>query len=146
MTVPLSVIVPTYNRADHVRHCLASLTTIPNLEIIIADDGSTDNTAKVIKEMAPNAIHQWAENTGTPSGPRNRGFEASHGKYVGFLDCDDEWIPGKIEQAVAWLDAHPEVDVLFADANEGNRVDGYRSWIQHAGQETFFKTASQRSG
>ena len=141
MTVPLSVIIPTYNRAGHVRHCLTMLkqVAIPNLEIIVADDGSTDNTAAVIQEVAPNAIHQWLENSGTPAGPRNRGFEASHGKYVSFLDCDDSWIPGVPEKAMAWLEDHPEVDVLFADARMGNPTDGYTSWIDYAGQKAFFE-------
>ena len=148
MSVPLTVIVPTYNRAEHVRHCLTVLQqlNIPELEIIVADDGSTDNTAEVVKQVAPQAIHQWSENSGTPTGPRNRAFAASHGKYIGFLDCDDEWIPGVPEKMLAWLEAHPDVDVLFADAKMGNMKAGYRSWIEIAGQETFFKLPYTEAG
>ena len=123
MTVPLSVIVSTDHRTDQLQRCLASLqkVTVPNFEIIVADKGDTLSQA------------------------RNQGFEASHGKYVGFLDCDDEWIPEVIEKAVAWLDSHPEVDVLFAEATV-NQDDGPRSWIALAGQEAFFNLPHTDAG
>ena len=137
--VPLSVIIPTYNRAGHVRRCLESLreSGLPDLEVIVADDGSTDDTAAVVKDTFPEAVYLWAPNSGGPSGPRNRGFAASHGRYVGFLDCDDRWLAGMPARAVAILDRHPELDVLFADANYGNPEDGFVSIIEYAGREEF---------
>jgi len=137
----LSVIIPTYNRSHYVEHCLRVLQRcgIPRqeLEIIVADDGSTDDTAAVVARTDPQAVYLWQENTGTPSTARNLGFARSRGRYVAFLDCDDEWLPDVPGQALDLLDRHPEVDILFADAWMGNRADGFRSWIEIAGQNAF---------
>ena len=136
MNLPrLSVIIPTYNRSSYVEQCLLGLRHcgIPaaELEIIVADDGSTDDTAEVVARTDPQAIYLWQENT------------RSQGKYVAFLDCDDEWLPDVPGRALDLLDRHPEVDVLFADARMGNRVDGFRSWIDIAGQSAFFSLPHQ---
>jgi glycosyltransferase involved in cell wall biosynthesis len=111
---------------------------VPNLEIIVADDGSTDDTAAVAAATDLQARYVWQPNSGTPATARNRGFALSRGRYVAFLDCDDEWLPDAPAHAVALLDRYPEVDVLFADAQMGNRKEGFRSWIEVAGQEAFF--------
>ena len=137
--VPLTVVVPTYNRAGYVRECLTALARsgVPGLEVIVADDGSTDDTAAVVREVDPTARYLWQPNTGTPATARNAGFAESRGRYVAFLDCDDAWLPGAPARAVALLDRHPEVDVLFAEAQVGNPQTGYHSWIEVAGQAVF---------
>lgn len=139
--VPLSVIIPTYNRSGYVRDCLTALrdSGVPGLEVIVADDGSTDDTRDVVAATDPAAKYLWRPNTGTPTIPRNTAFAASSGRYVAFLDCDDRWLPGVPAKAVALLDRYPEVDVLFADARMGNPAQGFRSWIEVAGQEAFFR-------
>jgi glycosyltransferase involved in cell wall biosynthesis len=136
----LSVIIPTYNRADYVRQCLLALreSGVHDLEIIVADDGSTDNTKEVVADVAPQAKYIWQPNTRTPATARNLGFSISSGRYVAFLDCDDRWLPNTPARAVALLDRHPEVDILFAEAKMGNPEQGYVSWIQEAGQQAFF--------
>lgn len=141
MTPSLSVIVPTYNRSGYVRECLTALreSGVPDLEVIVADDGSNDDTKDVVAATDPHAKYLWQPNTGTPTVPRNTAFAASTGRYVGFLDCDDRWLPGIPAKAVALLDRHPEVDVLFADATMGNPEHGFRSWIEVAGQDAFFR-------
>jgi glycosyltransferase involved in cell wall biosynthesis len=139
--VTLSVIIPTYNRSGYVRDCLLALREagVPDLDVLVADDGSTDDTAAVVAATEPAARYLWQPNSGTPATARNKGFEQSRGRYVGFLDCDDAWLPGAPARAVALLDRHPEVDVLFADARMGNPNQGYVSWIEEAGQEEFFR-------
>jgi glycosyltransferase involved in cell wall biosynthesis len=138
---PLTVIVPTFNRSGYVRACLTGLrqSGVPDLEVIVADDGSTDDTKDVVAATDPRAKYLWQPNTGTPATARNAAFAVSTGRYVGFLDCDDAWLPGAPAEAVRLLDAHPGVDVLFADANMGNPKDGYVSWIGVAGQDEFFR-------
>lgn len=137
----LTVIVPTYNRAGYVRDCLLALrrSGVPDLEIIVADDGSTDDTGGVVAATDPRARYLWQPNTGTPATARNAAFAVSTGRYVGFLDCDDAWLPDAPAEAVRLLDAHPGVDVLFADAEMGNPEEGYVSWIGVAGQDPFFR-------
>lgn len=137
----LTVVVPTYNRADHVRRCLAGLqqSGIDDLGIVVADDGSTDETAEVVSQVDSHAKYVWQPNSGTPATARNRGVGVYGGEYVAFLDCDDQWLPEAPGKALALLERHPEVDVLFADALVGNEDDGFVSWIASAGQEPFFK-------
>jgi glycosyltransferase involved in cell wall biosynthesis len=138
--VSLSVIIPTYNRSEFVRKCLISLrqSGVPDLEIVVVDDGSTDDTAEVVVATHPGAIYLSQKNSG-PAAARNRGFRLSRGRYVAFLDCDDEWLPEAPAGAIALLDRHPEVDLLFADARMGNRDDGFTSWIESGGQAEFFQ-------
>jgi glycosyltransferase involved in cell wall biosynthesis len=142
----LSVIIPTYNRSSYVRDCLVALSKAATpLEAIVSDDGSTDDTREVVAATNPAAIYLWQENTGTPATARNKGFAVSRGRYVGFLDCDDSWLPNAPEKAIEFLDKHPEVDVLFADAQMGNPEQGYVSWIQEAGQAAFFELPQSES-
>ena len=137
----LTVIIPTYNRAGYVRDCLVALrgSGVPDLEVIVSDDGSTDDTRAVVAATDPAAKYLWQPNSGTPATARNAAFAVGRGRYVGFLDCDDEWLPGAPARAVALLDRHPEVDALFADARMGNPHDGYVSWIESGGQAEFFR-------
>jgi glycosyltransferase involved in cell wall biosynthesis len=137
------VIIPTWNRSEHVRNCIRSLRGcgVPDLEILVADDGSTDETAAVVAAVDPATRYLWAPNSGSPAGPRNRAFAESSGRYVAFLDCDDEWLPDAPGRAVELLDRYPQVDVLFAEAHMGNTTDGYTSWIEMGGQAEFFKLA-----
>ena len=140
MTIPssvlLSVVIPTYNRSGFVRKCLSSLqqSQVPDLEVIVSDDGSTDDTKAVVAEMNPSAVYLWQPNSGTPATARNRGFAVSRGRYVAFLDCDDQWLPGAPSKAIALLDKHPEVNVLFGDVQAGNPTRADFSGVLDAGQ------------
>jgi len=143
----LTCIIPTYNRSGYVRECLTALreSGVPDLEVIVSDDGSTDDTAAVVAKTNPAAKYLWQPNSGTPSTARNAAFAISTGKYVGFLDCDDAWLPGAPAEAVRLLDRHPEVDVLFAESRMGNPAEGYVSWIESAGQDAFFRLPHRES-
>jgi glycosyltransferase involved in cell wall biosynthesis len=138
---PLTCVIPTYNRATYVRDCLVALrdSGVPDLEVIVADDGSTDDTREVVAATNPAAKYLWQPNSGTPATGRNAAFALSSGRYVGFLDCDDAWLPGAPAKAARLLDKYPRVDVLFADARMGNTRQGHVSWIEVAGQGAFFR-------
>ena len=138
-TPSLSVIIPTYNRSGFVRECLISLrdSGVPDLEIIVTDDGSTDDTAEVVKATNPNAIYLWHPNTGTPTTPKNRGFAVSRGRYVGFLDCDDQWIAGAPARAVELLDRYSDVGLVYGDTLMGNPESGWRSLMAGRDQAEF---------
>jgi glycosyltransferase involved in cell wall biosynthesis len=136
----VSIIIPTYNRAGFVRTCLEALKEAgaPSYEAIVVDDGSTDDTEEVVAVTDPRAKFIPQANAG-PAAARNNGFKHSRGKYICFLDCDDEWLPGQAAEPLAFLERHPEVDLVFADAQMGNRETGFSSFIEMAGQETFFQ-------
>jgi glycosyltransferase involved in cell wall biosynthesis len=105
----VSVIVPTYNRAADLRRCLDSLVgqTFKDFEVLVCDDGSTDNTAVVVAPYkdALKLTYHWDENFGGPARPRNTGLRLARGNYVAFLDSDDWWAPRKLAESVRRLDA-----------------------------------------
>lgn len=95
-----SVIIPTYNRSGKAKRAVESVLsqTFTDFEILVMDDGSTDDTADVIKSIAdPRITYQWDTNYGGPAKPRNRGIAIAKGKWICFLDADDWWVPGKLE-------------------------------------------------
>lgn len=100
----VSVIIPTWSRAAclerAIRSCLAQ--TLPVLEILVCDDGSTDGTEQLVNSFTDPRI-KWCpgERGGRPAIPRNRGIRISRGDWLAFLDDDDEWFPNKIERQLA---------------------------------------------
>ncbi|OKH14938.1 glycosyl transferase family 2 [Fischerella major NIES-592] len=106
----VSVVIPTYNRADLIKHTLNSAIrqSYKNLEIIIIDDGSVDNTEEVVKAIDDSRIRyiRLPNNSGG-SVARNTGIENARGEYIAFLDSDDLWIPEKIELQLASIQKHP---------------------------------------
>lgn len=134
----VSVIIPTYNRALLVGAAIESVLaqTYRDFELIVVDDGSTDDTRQVV-ERYPQARYIYQENRGEP-GARNTGIQASTGEYVAFLDADDTYLPDKLERQVLVLDAQSEFgavysDVLVCDA-AGNSRGLYSSLTGHRGQ------------
>jgi len=110
----VSVIIPTYNREEYVQVAIESVLqqTYRDLEIIVCDDGSTDNTVEVLKSIQarsdlPIIIDVLPYNLGV-SAARNRAIFLSHGELIAFLDSDDSWKPDKLEKQVAFLDEHPD--------------------------------------
>jgi glycosyltransferase involved in cell wall biosynthesis len=114
----VSVIIPTYNeRADFLRAAIRSVEkqTFQDFEIIIVDDGSTDETARVVHDFADPRIHylRHGRNLGEPAA-RNTGMRHTSGQYLAFLDDDDEWLPRKLEKQVSLLDCcRPHVGLVY---------------------------------
>jgi glycosyltransferase involved in cell wall biosynthesis len=134
----ISVVIPTFNRSEFLRNCLKSLQAsgIDELQIIVVDDGSTEDIRSVVMDAAPQAIYLSQNNQG-PAAARNLGFHHSTGTYVCFLDSDDEWLPKAPVNAVDFLDRHPEVDILFADTMMGSHAQGFVSFVETFGGPTF---------
>jgi glycosyltransferase involved in cell wall biosynthesis len=101
----VSVIIPTYNRAYLVGRAIESVIdqTYKNLEIIVVDDGSTDDTQSRLRAYGDRIRVLTQENRG-PSAARNHGIALSRGKIVAFLDSDDYWLPSKLARQVELLE------------------------------------------
>ena len=110
----VSVIIPTYNDSKSLIRAIESVISqsFKDLEIIIIDDGSTDNTKEIVKDLIDKDTrikYFYQENIGHPSVPRNFGMEKVTGEYIALLDSDDEWIDTeKIKQQVEFLDTNKE--------------------------------------
>ncbi len=116
----VSVIIPTYNRAELLPRALDSVVgqTYTDWEIVLIDDGSTDETSDVVRDYADRlgerlvAVRQ--SNKGS-SASRNRGIEVSRGRFVAFLDSDDEFLPTKLERQLTLFDRRPELGLVYSD-------------------------------
>ena len=106
----VSVIIPTYNRAETLPRAINSVInqTFDDIEILVIDDGSTDDTTKLVTELYPWIKYYKTENRGV-SAARNTGIKTARGKYVALLDSDDEWDKNKISEQIRLLSCsrHP---------------------------------------
>lgn len=125
--VPLvSTVIPTRNRAamlpGAIRSALAQRNRDGSLitqEIIVADDDSTDGTPSVVAEfvrMYPDVVRYHRTKTGTPGGTRNAGAGLARGRFLAFLDDDDEWLPGRLALALAVFQEHPAAAFVYGQA------------------------------
>jgi len=116
----VSVVMPTYNRAELLPRTIESILSqdFEDFELLIVDDGSTDDTAAVIREIqAQDARLRYLplpENRGIGFA-RQAGLQHASGKYIALADSDDLWLPGKLKVQVEVLERYPEIDILFGD-------------------------------
>lgn len=116
----ISVVIPSYNRANTIVRCLDSILsqTYKNIEIIIVDDCSTDNTAEVIKKYnSPNVFYYKLDRNRRACYARNFGAKKAMGKYIAFQDSDDVWHPDKLEKELELLKSE-NVDFVFCGMNK----------------------------
>jgi glycosyltransferase involved in cell wall biosynthesis len=125
---PFTVVLPTYNRAHIIGGAIRSVQaqTLPDWELIVIDDGSTDETRTVVEDfMRKDARIKLAANSGRvgPAGARNTGVGVSHGGMIAFLDSDDTWDPRKLEAFFIGFQRNPSAVLIGSDyriANEAN--------------------------
>jgi glycosyltransferase involved in cell wall biosynthesis len=133
--VQVTVIIPTYNRAQFIADAIRSVQaqTVTDVEIIVADDGSTDNTAEIVSGFGPSVTYLCLQHRGQPAASRNSGLRYARGEFVAFLDSDDLYFPHKLALQMAAFDAHPGVGLVYSDAcffhhdparPIGHRLDG----------------------
>ena len=132
----ISSILPTYNRADLLPRAINSAIqqTYSDWELIIWDDGSTDNTTKTLKGFVDTRIRYFTDHNHGAAYARNRALEKANGRYVAFLDSDDEWMNEKLALQVRALEDHPGIGILFSDFQNINLTKGEkgRGFLQNA--------------
>lgn len=112
----VSVILPTYNCGHFLPDSLGSVLsqTYNFYEIIVIDDGSTDDTKEVLNPFMQKIKYIHLEqNRGLPTA-RNIGIQAAQGKYIAFLDADDLWLPEKLQTDMEYFDKHPDVGMVYS--------------------------------
>ena len=121
----ISVVIPTYNRAALIERAVKSVLdqSFKPLEVIVVDDGSTDNTAEIVKQINdPLVKYVYKENGGAGSA-RNCGVKNSLGDWIAFHDSDDVWRPHKLEIQKDYAIGHQEFDLIYS-AYEIHFADG----------------------
>ena len=119
MQPQVSIIMPCHNGAATIADAIRSVQsqTFADWELLVIDDASTDDSVQIVSDFADSdsRIHllHTEKSTGLPASPRNVGIEAARGRYIAFLDCDDEWLPTKLEHQIP-LFATRNVAVVFS--------------------------------
>ena len=133
----ITVVIPVFNRAWQLQRALSSLQaqTYSHFEVIVSDDGSTENIAAVVQEFAVtlNIRLLKAENFGGPARPRNLGVQNAHGDWIAFLDSDDWWDEDRLEKVVPHLSG--DIDVLYHPlrTSKDDAIKKSREKRQHIG-------------
>lgn len=135
----VSVIIPSYNRAYIVGQAIESVLrqTHEKVEVVVIDDGSTDDTATVVKAFDDRVRYIYQPNAGIAVA-RNTGIAAARGEFVAFLDSDDEWLPWKVEAQLAVLRARPECGMIWTDMTA---VDESGAVVEREYLRTFYKAS-----
>lgn len=134
----ISAIIPTHNRANWLVGAIESVLrqSHPVAELIVVDDGSTDNTKEVVQKYA-NVRYIYQSQRG-PSAARNAGARMASGDWLAFLDSDDRWMQQKIAHQIAFLQAHSDMHAVYTDeiwirngrrVNQGKRHRKAGGWI-----------------
>jgi len=137
MNPKVSVIIPTYNRAAYLAEALNSVLsqTYKDFELIVIDDGSTDNTKEIVKKFSGEIRYFYQKNQGV-SAARNVGIINSNGEFVSFLDSDDLWEKKKLERQIDFFDKNKEAKVCYTDEvwiRKGKRVNQMKKHAKYSG-------------
>lgn len=135
----VSIVTPTYNRAGFIAQAVDSVLaqTMPDWELLIVDDGSTDDTREVLAGYQGDPrIHYFYQPNRGQSVARNNALEKVRGDFVGFLDSDDLWCADKLERQLALFEDHPDVGIVHGD----------ESIIDEKGQEVSRENMRRYSG
>jgi glycosyltransferase involved in cell wall biosynthesis len=153
----VSVIVPLYNGAVHIRDALHSILrqSYTHLEIIVVDDGSQDAGPAIIQSMSDGRIRYVRQDNAGTASARNHGVRLSRGRYLAFLDQDDLWLPNKLSAQMAAFAQDSSLDLLFGHVwqtalppeslpanalfHEGLRLPGFLPSTMIASREAFWQ-------
>lgn len=143
MTPRVSVIIPTYNRAHLIGASIESALAqyCPEMEIIVIDDASTDDTEQVVSQIGPAVRYIRQDENRGPAVARNTGIAAARGELIALLDSDDLWLPGKLARQLPLFD-DPAIGMVhgrfrwFRDAEPEKLYDGDFAG-EHAGMHQF---------
>jgi len=114
----VSVIIPVFNGERYIGNAIRSVfkQSYSDFEIVVVDDGSTDQTAEIVQALGEKVVYRRQSNAG-PIVARNLGVASSSGKFVAFLDHDDLWHPDKLEKQVSILDRHSDIGLVCSEVN-----------------------------
>jgi len=135
----VSVVMTTYNRVNYISSAIESVLnqTFDDLELIIIDDGSTDNTLEKINSFNDQRIKYYYQNNAGQNPARNAGIILSTGQYIAMIDSDDVWDKNKLKKQVDILDKHPDIGLVYCGTvfiDENNKTIYKKPLTDHKGQ------------
>ena len=112
----VSVVIPAYNSSAIIKEAIESVLaqSYKDIEVIVVDDGSTDDTESTVRSFGDRVLYLKQENQGAGAA-RNSGIQKSRGEYVAFLDSDDLWSPEKLAEQIPLLERDPELGLVYSD-------------------------------
>lgn len=134
------MVIPAFNRKEFLKEAIESVLnqTYKDLEVIVVDDGSEDETGEFIATLGDKRVkYIWQPNRG-PAAARNRGVTVAEGKFLAFLDSDDLWTPAKLEKQVSFFEENHSARICYTDevgirrgvrVNPKKRHQKYSGWI-----------------
>ena len=133
----ISVVIPTYNRVTFLKDAIDSVLaqTFLDFELIVVDDGSTDDTPKLLSSYN-NKVRVITQTNQGPSAARNRGIETAKGEWIAFLDSDDVWKPDKLKKQVQFITDNPDTKICQTEEvwiRSGKRVNPKKKHEMHSG-------------
>ena len=140
----VSVVIPAYNSAEYICRTIDSVLaqTLPADEIIVVDDGSSDNTKEIVEKYSAKVNYIYQENAGA-SVARNTGIESTSCEWIAFLDADDEWVADKLKLQIELLKRNPElawvsgnfIQCLCNEDRKGPMIDPQKAKEMLAGKD-----------
>ncbi len=138
----VSVVISTYNRSSLLPQAIQSVLAqdFPDFELIIIDDGSTDETHQVVTTYSDPRIHYFYQSNAGLAAGRNAGIRESHAQYIAFLDDDDVYLPTKLSSQVPFMEAHKDLGWtagghLITDL-DGNVMERWCPWLHYSSLDT----------
>lgn len=152
-TQPLvSIVTPSFNQAEFLEATIQSVLeqSYPRIEYIVVDGGSTDGSQAIIERYSDRLSRWVSESDSGQADAINKGFSLAHGEILAWLNSDDTYLPGAVEEAVRFLTAHPEIGMFYGHAyymdQDGRRMAEYPSAeTDHKGLRRGVNTIPQQS-
>ena len=137
MTPKISVIIPTYNRANYLVEAINSVLyqTFRDFELIVVNDGSSDNTEEILNKYVGKIKYFYQGNNGV-SAARNKGINNSEGEFICFLDSDDLWEKKKLEKQIDYFNKNVDAKICYTDEiwiRKGIRVNQMKKHRKYSG-------------
>jgi glycosyltransferase involved in cell wall biosynthesis len=152
----VSIVTPSFNQAKFLRQTMDSVLSqdYPRVEYLVIDGGSTDGSLQIIQKYEDRLAYWESTPDKGQTDAINKGFDRAKGKYLAWLNSDDIYQPGAISEAVAYLEAHPEVGMVYGDCSfidaEGQKIGDFpaaqtdyqrlrRGYVHIPQQSAFFR-------
>jgi glycosyltransferase involved in cell wall biosynthesis len=131
----VSVVVPLYNKSRYIARTIDSILaqSHQNFEIIVVNDGSTDNSPNIVKNYQDTRLRLINQSNSGPGAARNRGLKESSAPLIAFLDADDEWLPDFLQKSVERLQRYPECGLSISGQFRGAKKEDLEPQLRQVG-------------